>query len=117
MCYKGPYTQIFLRKLFRWESGSKISKFNVASFSFIKSFFRQHPLVRHGGYFWTSSSSPAKGPKVTPVADAWVLPKKNFLKENETTLNLEIFDPLSHRKSFLRKIWVYGPLRKNQGNL
>ena len=37
--------------------------------------------------------------------------EKNFLKQNETTLNLEIFDPLSHRKSFLVKIWVYGPFK------
>ena len=32
------------------------------------------------------------------------------MKENENTLNLEIFHPLSHRKSFPGKIWVYGPL-------
>ena len=66
--HKGPYTQICLRKLFRWESGSKISKFNVVLFSF-KKFFRQHPRIRHGCYFWTFS---------------W---RRKFLKENKTTLN------------------------------
>ena len=39
--------------------------------------------------------------------------KNFFLQENETTLNLEISDPLSHRKSFFLKIGVYGPLVKN----
>ena len=48
--------------------------------------------------FWPISSWRSKS---KPLDEQVGIAEKNFfLQENETTLNLEISDPLSHRKSF-----------------